>query len=393
MANVVINETNLTNIANAIREKNGTEETYKPSEMAEAISAITTGGGGDFTDEQLTFTGDCDYLFGNPQSAKLILTSNNLSRIILQPSDFKYGLQEYEGSDLSDLTIRCTSGNTLPGLSYAFYGSKLKTFPHFVSADGKDDAFIAGNNIYGRDLDYAFALCDYMREVPSFLYKITDGSKSSFNRLFYGCNSLRSLGDLDWTILTPGRHSQTENGLYGDPITRGGFGYCSSLDEIKNIVIPYHATEVFTLFFVYNCFRLKSLTFSSESTSTINGTLDLSNHVGWVSDYGSTSYSTQRGYILNYNSGITADKEVKDNATYQALKNDPDWFTGIPSYSRYNRTSAVETINSLPTVTTSPTIKFKGPAGSKTDGGAINTMTEEEIAVATAKGWTVTFVD
>lgn len=43
MANVVINETNLTNIANAIREKNGTEETYKPSEMAEAISAITTG--------------------------------------------------------------------------------------------------------------------------------------------------------------------------------------------------------------------------------------------------------------------------------------------------------------------------------------------------------------
>ena len=38
------------------------------------------------------------------------------------------------------------------------------------------------------------------------------------------------------------------------------------------------------------------------------------------------------------------------------------------------------------------TIKFKGGAGSSTDGGAINTMTEEEIAVAAAKGWTVTFV-
>ena len=38
------------------------------------------------------------------------------------------------------------------------------------------------------------------------------------------------------------------------------------------------------------------------------------------------------------------------------------------------------------------TIKFKGAAGAKTDGGAINTMTEEEIAVATAKGWTVSFI-
>ena len=38
------------------------------------------------------------------------------------------------------------------------------------------------------------------------------------------------------------------------------------------------------------------------------------------------------------------------------------------------------------------TIKFRGEAGSATDGGAINTLTEEEIAVATAKGWTVTLV-
>ena len=38
------------------------------------------------------------------------------------------------------------------------------------------------------------------------------------------------------------------------------------------------------------------------------------------------------------------------------------------------------------------TIKFNGAAGSATDGGAINTLTEEEIAVATAKGWTVSLV-
>ena len=37
MAKVLVNEENLTNIANAIRENNGETTTYKPSEMAEAI--------------------------------------------------------------------------------------------------------------------------------------------------------------------------------------------------------------------------------------------------------------------------------------------------------------------------------------------------------------------
>ena len=70
-----------------------------------------------------------------------------------------------------------------------------------------------------------------------------------------------------------------------------------------------------------------------------------------------------------------------------------------PDYSRYNHDSAVETINSLPDTSEylasaggTNTIKFKGVAGMKTDGGAINTLTEEEIAVAAAKGWTVSLV-
>ena len=45
MANVLVEETSLQNIANSIREKTGTEDTYKPSEMATAISNIESGGG------------------------------------------------------------------------------------------------------------------------------------------------------------------------------------------------------------------------------------------------------------------------------------------------------------------------------------------------------------
>jgi hypothetical protein len=40
---VLIDDSVFKDIAQAIREKNGTEETYAPEEMAEAISAITTG--------------------------------------------------------------------------------------------------------------------------------------------------------------------------------------------------------------------------------------------------------------------------------------------------------------------------------------------------------------
>ena len=51
-----------------------------------------------------------------------------------------------------------------------------------------------------------------------------------------------------------------------------------------------------------------------------------------------------------------------------------------------------KSLEKLATAGGTNTIKFKGDSGSATDGGAINTLTEEEIAVATAKGWTVSLV-
>ena len=140
------------------------------------------------------------------------------------------------------------------------------------------------------------------------------------------------------------------------------------------------------------CYRIKEMTFKTGIDSAPradsgwkNQTIDLSQYVG---------YAPNEFGITGYNSGITADKEVTDDASYQVLKNDPGWWTRNVAYSRYNHNSAVNTINSLPDCAAfgTNTIKFKGESGSATDGGAINTLTTEEIAVATAKGWTVTLV-
>lgn len=48
MSIVTIDDSYFTNIANAIRGKNGETTTYKPNEMAAAISALSGGGSGDW---------------------------------------------------------------------------------------------------------------------------------------------------------------------------------------------------------------------------------------------------------------------------------------------------------------------------------------------------------
>ena len=49
MSKVMVNESSLSAIGEAIRGKNGTTNTYKPSEMAAAISSIPTGSNFDFS--------------------------------------------------------------------------------------------------------------------------------------------------------------------------------------------------------------------------------------------------------------------------------------------------------------------------------------------------------
>jgi hypothetical protein len=144
-----------------------------------------------------------------------------------------------------------------------------------------------------------------------------------------------------------------------------------------------------------DCARAKEITFETNNGQPIetqwkNQSIDFT-------DAGAKISGSAIQNFTGYNSGITTDKQVKDDTTYQALKDDPDWFSTSFNYSRYNHDSAVNTINSLPDTSAylasaggTNTIKFKKAAGSATDGGAIENLTAEEIAVAAAKGWTVT---
>ena len=75
MSKVLVNESSLTGIANAIRGKNGSTDTYKPSEMAAAITAISGGGGGsvvDIPEEAFVISGNANYWDYNGKWDKFI---------------------------------------------------------------------------------------------------------------------------------------------------------------------------------------------------------------------------------------------------------------------------------------------------------------------------------
>ena len=382
MSKVLVNESSLTGIADAIRGKNGSTDTYKPSEMAAAITAISGGGGYDIPEEAFVITGDCNYRFSRDGWNWFInnygnkITTNNIS----DPS-YMFYYNDNLTTIPFDLNLNETSYVPFSNMFYSCIN--LQSIGKII-------------NLRPSTMSYMFYDCRKLRFLPEIVnydFNIIHISYSSASSMFNCCYSLRTIPE------------DLLNQIYGtwtsiySAFLYTAFQNCYNLDELKGLN-PQTGTINSNMFnYTFNqCNRLKNIIFVLQDNTTPyvvnwkNQTMDLSEYVGYTSNQ-------YIGHILNYNSGITADKQVTDDATYQALKDDPDWWTADINYSRYNHDSAVATINSRPdtsaylaTAGGTNTIKFKGESGSATDGGAINTLTEEEIAVATAKGWTVTLV-
>lgn len=347
------------------------------------IASGGSGGGGDLPEKAFLITGDCRYRFANSGWDWFIENYGNrvtTSNIMGIDDMFSYSLAE-------EIPFVINLDGTAMSMNNMFdHCTKLKVLPK-----------INGKISSARRL---FQNCYLLRHIPEDFFKnidcsaMTTGSIYSngiLSNVFHSCYSLRAIPVIFLKNNNPG--------CYSSDSYFSGFSYCYSLDELRGL--PLHFTSTWTNnafnYTFARCSRIKSLTFEMPDGQPAvmnwkNQTIDLSQRIGYADSDGKI-------YITSYNSGITADKEVTDDATYQALKNNPDWFTCNIAYSRYNHDSAVETINSLPDTSAylaanggTNTIKFKGDAGSATDGGAINTLTEAEIAVAAAKGWTVSLV-
>lgn len=387
MALVFINETTLTAIADAIREKRQNTNTYLPSEMADAILRITTGTGG------VILAGDISDTF------KSAVWNNAL----------------YKG-DVIVTTEDVTSANNL--CKFETTDSFHNSFYLLIGDEGILPFTEVNCAADGASFDYAFA--DVNVKTCPIVHRGTDptiitGMKGTFKESgitditpFFGSNDIQCHNYDETFYSSQFREISNffpvaERGTSGtETVSATDMFKCSTFLKkftfATNGGTPYDRTKVYT--FGASGDPLNYTV--TKDTPWIGTVLDLSQVGFCVGTYSNGS--------INYINPGAADKEITDASTYAALKNDPDAWTKSIEYALFNKTSAIQTINSLPDVRmlmVNPpadeshwptdetglncTIKFYGAAGASTDGGYIGGMTESQLAVATAKGWTVAY--
>lgn len=342
---------------------------------------VEVAGGGGVDIEPVVLSGNCDYACTGAIAGTYIdLYGNTISTQNVSSARYMFYKNTTE-----EIPFEINFSSQVLAPNYMFNKAEnLKVAPKI-------------NNLRLNSMGYLFDGCYNLRTIPEDFASNWDWSSlhtnyyGDYTKLFQECYSLRSIPQSFLKELWSA-------GTTSSYVVNSMFYKCYALDEINGFNFNEEAewkNNVFSSAFT-QCYRLANLIFATNEDGTAkiakwrNQTIDLSIGVGSGSSYID---------FTSYNSGITLDKVVSDAEKYQALKNDSDWCSVYAEYSRYNHDSAVNTINSLPDTSAylasaggTNTIKFKGKNGLHTDGGAINTLTEEEIAVAAAKGWTVTLI-
>ena len=416
MSKVFINESSLTSIGNAIRGKTGNSELLSvPDGMVAAIESITTGGGGSavLPEELKVITGNVQHLFSKNYATLYI----NAFGKQITTKDLIDAQMFAENRTIEEVPfdLNIAGGDTDGMFKYCQKLKKIKDInianPNQTS-NGLNQCFQSCYNLKEigiirnpmiSSMNYAFEGCFYLNYITIEGAVSPNNGVGYINGAFQSCLGLR---ELDSSFLKLLRTNVGYNST---------FNSCCSMDRIVGLGVPISSSSMVHINNLYNstfvdCYRLDELTFETNDDGTpkqlyaSNQFIDLSQNIGycpsskWVTcyivgdikqgqlvptfyDYIQPSASSTD--IWNYQ--ITSDKHTEE------YYNHKDSWTEDYLYSRYNHRSMVNTINSLPVISSggTNTIKFKSNQGDNSPWGGASNLTEEEIAVATAKGWTV----
>ena len=289
-----------------------------------------------------------------------------------------YGAFQYSKLEEIPIIFECnmTKDNSI---SYMFNGAtKLKTLPTITGV-------VRGMTTH------TFSDCNNLSQIPASFF--TDYTYTT--GYFYGmCSNCYCLRSIDTTFMEQFTTLYTAS-LYANTFAYA-FKNCEQLDEL-NLPIRDTTTEITVNMFYGtfdNMYRIKKLTFDAPNpVKWKNQVIDLSKYFGY-SDNNRPPHLKEDGY----NTTITADK-IMTPSNMTSLIGDPDAYTTAVNTSRYKHSSAVETLNSLPDTSAylassggTNTIKIRKNLGGLS-GSSTSDLTAEEIAVATAKGWTVSLVN
>lgn len=416
-----------------LRDGSGVEQTYTGIDtitvpLADGSGTWTYG----LTDEELTFSNQ-KYLFTSPTAP---LFKKYLKRFKFVPKIDDNGTYYYDWAyfayvvdtaiDLRDITVD-TNGVSVIYTQYFSQDSEISSFPTIINANnlcmGHGSILYGGNNIITETeilkfLNYfTYQTNKSDRNTPQSYQKCVFYTAGYYDNILNPSDCLKKWHEIMNNEQSYSDYSSTPS------YDLSGFRY---IKELKNIPIPYRNTNAVSSnirFFGYSSAYLpntNSMIFATNNGEPYkvnwkNQTIDLAKTIGYENSNWSSSYKNYaQGYWKEKNNVFynTTDLE-QAKLNYNKLKSQDNWFSWSSKsgtyegknvyysllFSRYNHDSAVETINSLPDTSEyltsaggTNTIKFTGIQGALTDGGAINTLTEQEIAVATEKGWTVSMV-
>lgn len=430
MSKVFINESSLTSIGNAIREKTGGSELLSvPEGMVAAIESITTGGGSAVLPEELrVISGDAYKLFSHSYYTPYINTFGNqittkdlINAKIFQGNntieEVPFDLNIKSG-ETDSLFSSCSKLKKIKDINIANPANTYNSIENLFNGCKKLKEIGVIRNPMITRLGGMFNECNNLNYIPKIEGAIfVDTGLDFVNYIFSHCFGLREVDSSFLKLLRVNNSYSRGNGY------QYAFGYCYSMDRIVGLGVPISSSSETYTKNLYNnafdyCFRLDELTFETNDDGTPkelyanNQIINLSFQVGYchrsawqicnkVGDimegkpvpafYDYIQPSASPTDIWNYQ--ITADKHTEE------YYNHKDSWTDDLLYSRYNHRSMVNTINSLPDTSTflasnggTNTIKFNSNQGDSSPWGGASNLTEEEIAVATAKGWTVSFV-
>ena len=407
-----------------LRDGSGVEQTYTGVDtitvpLADGTGTWTYG----LTDEELTFT-NASYMFSiySPfyNNSNYYIRRSNFNNV----SDMSFMFKNNDKiTDLSDITINI-SGDDVRIINAFEDCINLRKIPTFTMSSGskininQSASFLRNCYVleegelqkviyletYSSPQSSLFAYNYNIKNIDLSDMKLNtwDNRYWSYNKFVNSEPNLRSLKLPAWNVKQDSK-----------PLTSSSYYLSDSFSEM---------------------IMLDSLTFSTNADGSpmkakVKGqsfyvTGSNSYPYGYLPNNMDT-YTSSKGLMSYPDEPITKDDNVfrdinSSNVTvekiqegYNRVKNRPNWcsfWSGNITYngtsvtasrltSRFNHNSIVEFINTLPdtseylaTAGGTNTLKLLKYQGDLTDEGGVSNLTPEEIAVATAKGWTVSIV-
>lgn len=295
MGKVLVSESNLENIAEAIRDKNGTENTYTPSQMSSAITNLPK-----FAPVGMTFRG-CTYItnlqldnidFSNVDSLEyMFFQCSNLTNVSMnnwKTSTIKNFTRLFSESGITTADLSSLDVSNATDLSQLFSGSQ-----NLVSVDLGDMSNASKNTT----LQGTFYNCNRLAIING----ITTMNVSNVDRLsylFHGCTSLPTTLDL----------SNWQNNKV--TTTNYMFNGCTSLKRVD--ISGLTASSLLTTNnMFYNCTNLETLIINNPVV--FKGSSSNTNMIANTKIAGGAGVSAITGYVY-----------VPDNMV-NTYKNDSFW--------------------------------------------------------------------